>query len=248
MTLALLSALPEELQAVVDLLPDDQRVVRAGRIFWQGWLYGEPVVASLSGIGKVAAATTTALLIDRFDVRAVVMTGVAGGLGAGVRVGDLVVASELLQHDMDASPLFARHEVPGHRRARFATDAGWTARLQRACTATLRDPRGTLGPDAVQTFDLAAPRVHGGLIVSGDQFVSRDAQSRALQTELPDALAVDMESAAVAQTCAEFGVPCAVVRTISDRADDAAHVDFPRFLTQVASRYSAAIVEALLRA
>jgi adenosylhomocysteine nucleosidase len=89
--------------------------------------------------------------------------------------------------------------------------------------------------------------LHEGLLISGDRFVSRTAESRALQVELPDALAVDMESAAVAQVCADFGLPFAVVRTISDRADDAAHVDFPRFLTQVASRYSAAVVAQLLR-
>ena len=80
MTLALISALPEELQAVLDLLPDEQRTTLAGRAFWQGHLHGQAVVAVLSGIGKVAAATTTALLIERFQASRVVMTGVAGGL------------------------------------------------------------------------------------------------------------------------------------------------------------------------
>lgn len=248
MTLALVSALPEELQAVLDLLPDEQRIAVGGRAFWQGHLHGQAVVAVLSGIGKVAAATTAALLLERFQASAIVMTGVAGGLGPGVKVGDVVVARELLQHDMDASPIFPRHEMPGYGRSRFATDAAWADRLVRASEATLRDPRASLGPEAVATFQLQAPRVHQGLLISGDRFVSRTAESRALQTELPDALAVDMESAAVAQVCADFGKPFAVLRTISDRADDAAHVDFPRFLTQVASRYSAAIVERLLGA
>lgn len=246
MTLALISALPEELQAVLDLLPDEQRVALAGRAFWQGHLHGQAVVAVLSGIGKVAAATTTTLLIERFQAHRVVMTGVAGGLGPGVRVGDVVVARELLQHDMDASPIFPRHEMPGYGRSRFAADPGLSGALAQAGAATLRDPRAMLGAEAMAAFGLTAPRLHQGLIVSGDRFVSRTSESRALQTELPDALAVDMESAAVAQVCADFGVPVAVVRTISDRADDAAHVDFPRFLTQVASRYSAAIVAALL--
>ncbi len=248
MTLALVSALPEELQAVLDLLPDEQRIAVGGRAFWQGHLHGQAVVAVLSGIGKVAAATTAALLLERFQASAIVMTGVAGGLGPGVKVGDVVVARELLQHDMDASPIFPRHEMPGYGRSRFATDAAWADRLVRASEATLRDPRASLGPEAVATFQLQTPRVHQGLLVSGDRFVSRTAESQALQTELPDALAVDMESAAVAQVCADFGKPFAVLRTISDRADDAAHVDFPRFLTQVASRYSAAIVERLLEA
>lgn len=247
MTLALVSAMPEELQAVLALLPDEQRITVGGRAFWQGHVHGHTVVAVLCGIGKVAAATTTTLLAQHFGATAVVMTGVAGGLGPGVQVGDVVVARELLQHDMDASPIFPRHEVPGHGRARFAADAGWSERLARACEATLRDPRAALGGAVLDSFSLHSPHVHQGLLVSGDRFVSRTAESQALQAELPDALAVDMESAAVAQVCADFGLPFAVVRTISDRADDAAHVDFPRFLTQVASRYSAAIMAELLR-
>ncbi len=246
MTLALVSAMPQELQAVLDLLPDEQRVVVGKRVFWQGHLHGHAVVAVLCGIGKVAAANTTTLLAERFGVSAIVMTGVAGGLGPGVKVGDVVVADALLQHDMDASPIFPRHEVPGYARSRFATDATFTGRLAQACEATLRDPLATLGESAVASFGLHGPRVHRGLLISGDRFVSRTAESQALQAELPDALAVDMESAAVAQVCADFGLPFAVVRTISDRADDAAHVDFPRFLEQVASRYSAAVVQRLL--
>lgn len=248
MTLALVSAMPEELQAVLDLLPDEQRISLGGRSYWQGHLHGQTVVAVLSGIGKVAAATTTALLIQRFRVSRVLMTGVAGGIGPGVKVGDVVVASELLQHDLDASPIFPRHEVPGYGLSRFKTDAALSGQLARAGEATVREAAATLGAEAIETFGLQSSCVHRGLLVTGDRFVSRTTESEALQRELPDALAVDMESAAVAQVCADFGVPLAVVRTISDRADDAAHVDFPRFLTQVASRYSAAIVEALLRA
>ncbi|MFP8836046.1 5'-methylthioadenosine/adenosylhomocysteine nucleosidase [Hydrogenophaga sp. XSHU_21] len=248
MTLALVSAMPDELAAVLELLPDEHRITVGGRAFWQGHLHGQAVVAVLSGIGKVAAATTATLLIQRFQVGAIVMTGLAGGVGPGVKVGDVVVAQALLQHDMDASPLFPRHEVPGYSRARFGVDPAWSERLARACRATLHDPAAALGADTVDAFSLHAPRVHQGLLLSGDRFVSTSTESAALLAELPDALAVDMESAAVAQVCADFGVPFAVARTVSDRADDDAHVDFPRFLTQVASRYSAAIVAELLGA
>ena len=101
-----------------------------------------------------------------------------------------------------------------------------------------------LGADAVAEFDLQAPRVHRGLIASGDRFVATSAESAALRAALPEALAVEMEGAAVAQVCRDFNVPFAALRTISDRADDAAHVDFMRFIDQVASRYSAAILQA----
>jgi len=228
--IAIVSAMHEELAAVLDLMPDERKVVVAGREFWRGHLHGHEVVAVLARIGKVAAATTAAVLAERFQVGRVVFTGVAGGLGAGVQVGDVVVASEFLQHDIDASPIFPRHEVPLYGRSRFAADADLAAALCEAARMAL--------PQA---------RVRRGLVISGDRFVSTTAEARALQAELPEALAVEMEGAAFAQVCHDFGVPFAAVRTISDRADDAAHVDFLQFIRTVASPYSAAIVETLLR-
>lgn len=229
MTLAIVSAMHQELAAVLALLPDEHMTVVAGREFWRGHLHGQEVIAVLSRIGKVAAATTATALIERFGVRQMVFTGVAGGLGPGVRVGDVVVADAFLQHDMDASPLFPRHEVPLYGQARFATDPALTARL--ACAARAALPHAGL---------------HQGLVLSGDRFVASTAQARALQADLPDALAVEMEGAAIAQVCQDYGVAYAAVRTISDRADDAAHGDFLSFVEQVASRHSAAIVKALL--
>ena len=110
--LAIVSAMHEELAAVLALMPDEQRVRVAGRDFWRGHLHGHEVVVVLARIGKVAAATTAAVLAQRFDVRAIVFTGVAGGLAPGVNVGDAVIARQFLQHDLDASPIFPRHEVP----------------------------------------------------------------------------------------------------------------------------------------
>ena len=229
MTLAIVSAMHEELAAVLALMPDERRQRAAGREFWLGHLHGVEVVAVLSRIGKVAAATTATVLIERFGVRRIVFTGVAGGLAPGVAVGDIVVADSFLQHDLDASPIFPRYEVPLTGLSRFATDASLSDTL--AAAARLALP-GT--------------RLHRGLVASGDRFVSTSAESRALQAALPDALAVEMEGAAFAQVCHDYGVPFAAVRTISDRADDAAHGDFARFIEEVASRHSGAIVAALL--
>ena len=244
---AIVSALHEELAAVLNLMPDEQQQTVGGRTFWRGHLHGHDVVAVLSGIGKVAAATTATALIERFGVQRIVFTGVAGGVRPGVNVGDVVVARQFLQHDMDASPLFARHEVPGYGRSTFDADVALTAQLARASDSVLRSLPSQL-PEAVRSaFGLHTPRCHEGLLISGDRFVSTTAESEALRCELPDALAVEMEGAAFAQVCHDYRVPLAVVRTISDRADDAAHVDFPRFLREVASRSSGAIVEALLK-
>ena len=245
---AIVSALHDELASVLALMPDEQKQVVGGREFWIGHLHGQDVVAVLSGIGKVAAATTAALLIERFGVGRIVFTGVAGGLGPGVNVGDMVLARCFLQHDMDASPLFPRHEVPGYGRARFGADGGLADALELACERVLHSLPPRLDAVTVEAFGLQAPRLHQGLLISGDRFVATTAESAALQRELPEALAVEMEGAAFAQVCHDFGVPLAVVRTISDRADDAAHVDFPRFLREVASRYSGALIDTLLRA
>ncbi|WP_418125827.1 5'-methylthioadenosine/adenosylhomocysteine nucleosidase [Variovorax sp. 160MFSha2.1] len=236
----------EELGALLALMPDEQRVRVAGRDFWAGHLHGRPVVAVLSRIGKVAAAITATVLLERFGVRAIVFTGVAGGLAPGVNVGDVVVATQLLQHDLDASPIFPKYEVPLMGLSRFAADAAIGDALAAVARETLRDPVALVGQEAVDEFGLRSPKVHRGLLVSGDRFVSTTAESEALQRALPDALAVEMEGAPVAQVCHDYGVPFAAMRTISDRADDTAHGDFSRFVAAVASRYSLALVDAWL--
>ena len=244
--IAIVAAMQEELGALLAMMPDERRVRVAGRDFWVGHLQGQSVVAVLSRIGKVAAATTAAVLLERFNVRAIVFTGVAGGLAPDVQVGDVVVASRLLQHDLDASPIFPRYEVPLTGHARFATDTAISDSLAAVAEGLLRDPVALLGQQVVDDFGLQAPRLHRGLVVSGDRFIARAADSEALRHDLPDALACEMEGAAVAQVCHDFRVPFAAVRTISDRADDQAHTDFLRFVSAVASRYSLALMEGWL--
>lgn len=238
MTTAILSALAEEQQGLLDRLQNARRVQRAGRDFWLGELHGRPVVLALSRIGKVAAATTTTTLIEAFGAQRVVFTGVAGGIAPGVQVGDVVVAQEFVQHDMDASPLFPRYQIPLYGRERFACDAELAGALLAATHGGLRQ----LGLSAA---------VHHGLVASGDRFVSAAGEARALHAALSDAghppLAVEMEGAAVAQVCHDYGIPYAAMRTISDRADDTAHVDFPRFVSEVASHYALAIVDEFVR-
>jgi adenosylhomocysteine nucleosidase len=244
--IALVSAMHEELAAVLARMPDEQKATVAGREFWVGHWHGHEVVAVLSRIGKVAAATTATTLIERFGVTHMVFTGVAGGLAPQVQVGDVVVARDFIQHDMDASPLFPRHEVPLTRMSRFPADVVLSDALAAAAPLALQDMLGSLSQDDWLNIDLASAQVHQGLIASGDRFVSQTAESQALQRDLPEALAVEMECAAIAQVCHDYGVPLAAVRTISDRADDAAHVDFPKFIQTIASRYSVAVLDRLL--
>ncbi|MBV2164519.1 MAG: 5'-methylthioadenosine/adenosylhomocysteine nucleosidase [Comamonas sp.] len=247
MPLAIVSALPEEQHGLQALLHDARTERHAGRDFTRGQLHGQDVVLALSGIGKVAAATTTAVLIERFAIQRLLFTGVAGGLAPQVRVGDVVVAQQFVQHDMDVRPIVPRWQVPGYAQPCFACDTALTGALQQAAQQCVQ---------AAQGWQLAllgghAPQVHSGLIASGDQFIVAASTSQRIHSELHEAgypaLAVEMEGAAIAQTCADYGLPFAAVRTISDRADDNAHVDFPAFVQSIASRYALEIVQALVR-
>ena len=205
------------------------------RDYHQGMLYGQPCVIALTRVGKVAAAATTATLLREFKVDRVVFTGVAGGLAANVKVGDVVVGSALAQHDLDARPIFPRYEVPLLRTDRFATSDALSALLMR-CAAEFLAELPT------------APAVHLGLIATGDQFINSASTVAQLRADMPDALCVEMEGAAVAQVCYEFCVPCAVLRTVSDRADEDSHIDFSLFLRDVASVYSSGILRRFLAA
>ena len=238
--IAILSALPQEQHGLIELLHEPCKVTHASRDFWLGQLHGQPVVLALSKIGKVAAATTTTALIEHFGVRRIVFTGVAGGLGHGVKVGDVVVATEFIQHDIDASPLFPRYEVPLYGQSRFRADAALSALLfEASCRA--------LAHESLAAHGYGNACVHQGLVASGDRFVCGADESRILRDLTTGAghevLAVEMEGAAVAQVCLDYGVPFAVMRTISDRADDSAYVDFPDFVETVASPYARLVIE-----
>jgi nucleoside phosphorylase len=151
--IAIAAAMEEELGALLAAMPDEEPVVLAGRRFWLGHLDGHDVVAVLSRIGKVAAAMTATLLVHEFGAERAIFTGTAGGLHPVARVGDVVVAKTLLQHDMDASPLFPRHEVPLYGTDRFHADETLSAALADAARAMFADAdAGTedadIGPDA----------------------------------------------------------------------------------------------------
>jgi adenosylhomocysteine nucleosidase len=225
--LGILAAMPEEIEALIGAL-DSTRVEKAGlRNYHFGRLLGVECVLVYSRIGKVAAASTATQLIDRFKVSEVLFTGLAGGVGAQVKRGDIVIGSELIQHDLDASPIFPRHEVPLLGVTRFNADPHRTNALKKAAT------------DFASTCGVT---VHTGLIASGDQFFSSQESVARLRSSLPDTLCVEMEGASVAQICHEHGVPFSIVRTISDSANEEAASDFPEFLKKVAGPYALGII------
>ena len=243
MRLGIISALHEEQQGLVEAMQGPARLTHGMREYTAGQITGIDAVCVLSRIGKVAAATTAAMLIERFGVTHILFTGVAGAGDMGVKVGDIVVAESLLQYDMDCRPLFPRYEVPLTGLSHFATDQFLSNVVASAAGEFLASSFETVIDQAERgVFHLARPRVHRGLIASGDQFISSAQVIASLGARLPGLLAVEMEGAAVAQVCFELGVPFAVLRTISDNANEEAPTDFLRFVTAVASKYAYHVV------
>jgi adenosylhomocysteine nucleosidase len=247
MAIGIIAALEDEIADLVSSIVDSQTHRIGMRDFYVGTLEGQQCVVVLARIGKVAAAATTVTLIREFGVTEIVFSGVAGGLASHVNVGDIVLADRLIQHDLDARPIFPRHEIPLLRVTALESSARLRAELQSATHYFLSHELTQRVPQAVmQEFNLTAPQLHTGMIISGDQFIGLNQDADRLRQELPDACAVEMEGAAVAQICYEFDIPCAVIRTISDRADATAHIDFSAFLVKVASHYSSGIIRRFL--
>ena len=243
MRLGIISALQEEQQGLVEAMQGPARLIHGMRSYTAGKIAGIDAVCVLSRIGKVAAATTATMLVEKFGVTHILFTGVAGAGDAGVRVGDIVVAESLLQYDIDASPLFPRYEVPLTGLSHFQSDLHLSNIVASAAAGFLDGEFETVIDLAERRdFDLQRPRLHRGLIASGDQFISSAGHINALGAALPGLLAVEMEGAAVAQVCFELGVPFAVIRTISDNANEEAATDFMRFVKTVAARYAFHIV------
>jgi adenosylhomocysteine nucleosidase len=244
MRLGIISALHQEQDGLVQAMQEPATLTHGMRDYSLGQLWGIDAVCVLSRIGKVAAAMTATMLVEKFGVTHILFTGVAGSGDAGVRVGDIVIAESLVQYDMDARPLFPRFEVPLTGLSHFPSDANLSKQLVNAAQDFLaHDLTAAIHDSARRDFGLDQPRVHRGLIGSGDQFVSSRSHLTRLTTSLSGLLAVEMEGAAVAQVCFELGVPFAVIRTVSDNANEDAATDFMRFVKTVAAQYAFHIVK-----
>ncbi len=227
--------MPEEIQEIERSIDVRQKKTFGMREFHVGSFHGEDVVLVLSRIGKVAAATTATTLLTHFDVRSILLTGVAGGVADKVQIGDIVVGTSYIQHDMDASAsqLFERFEIPLLGLKQIPGDE----------TLARQAYKGAL--EVANMYPGA--KVHQGLIGSGDQFIASAEKIKELRSELPELLCVEMEGAAVAQVCYEYQKPFASIRSISDRADGNAHVDFMKFVKEVAAPISHALALAMFR-
>ena len=201
----ILSAMPEEIGPITAAVERPTTQGSAGREIVQGTISGRPVTVAFSRWGKVAAASTAAHLITSLRPSAVVFTGIAGALRSDLRVGDVVFARELYQHDLDASPFFPPTHVPLLGRAGLPTDGPITAALRRSL---------------IEAHGESAPRTWWEDIATGDQVIGDAARRDRVRAAVPQAVCVEMEGAAVAQVCLELATPFACVRMISDHADE----------------------------
>lgn len=227
MKLGIIGAMASEVDSLILAMSDRKKVRAAGADFVCGRIAGKDAVVVMCGIGKVCAGAVAQCMIDRFSVDAIVNTGVAGGLDPRLSVGDLVIATDAVQHDFDLTGFgYVRGHLPcaGGEKGiptRFAADPELSDRFERAFSNA--KCAGNAG------------KVIRGTVASGDIFVCDPALRQSL-IENYHAAAVEMEGAAVAQVCYLGGVPFALVRAISDLAGESAGVSFDTFEKQAAEQ------------
>jgi len=249
MLTGVMGAMPQEVESLVEAMEIEGEDARAMRTWRRGRLSGADVVLVHSLCGKVAAAATASRLILQYGVDRIVFTGLAGGVDPARRIGDVVIATDLMQHDLDARPLFPRFEVPLHDRSAFSTDEEARLLAVDAARAFVCDELASALPrDLAHLLDGDGPSVVEGLVLSGDQFICDPERLAALRADLPGSQCVEMEAAAVAQVCNEEGIPLTVVRTISDTADHDAPDVFMNSLGAIAGLYARGIMRRLLPA
>ncbi len=198
----------------------------AGRTYYGGVIGDMTVILAKCGVGMVNAAICTQVMIERFGVNAVLNTGIAGSLDASINIGDIVVATEAVNHIMDVANLgYELGQTPDVDTLAFPCDKNLSNYVLKAAEGI-----------GVTT--------HTGRVASGDRFVRDESEKRHI-TDNFDAKCCEMEGGAIAQACYLSGVPCAIVRAISDKADGSASMDYPLFEAQ-AARQSAALVRRML--
>lgn len=229
--IAIIGAMPQEVAILTDQLTNATTTEVAEVKIHSGEINGTPVVVLQSGIGKVNATIATALVIERFAPKAVINTGSAGGIGngsgKGLAVGDIVVGTAVTHHDVDVTAFGYKHGQMAGMPEQYECDANLVSVMQKASKA------------------FADAAIHQGQIVSGDQFIASSEKFETIKAHFANAQAVEMEAAAIAQTCYRFGVPFVVVRAISDLANEQASVSFDEFIEQAGKHSAQMVIRAL---
>ena len=227
MTLGIIAAMSEELEILLKDMQLDSSTTKAGMTFNKGKLWSNEVIAVVCGIGKVNAAVCTQILVSEFNVDKVINVGVAGGIGKDIYPGDVVIATNLVEHDMDTTAFGDPHgQVPRMDTFDFKCDSSLIESANSACKKV----------GGFNTFT--------GRIVSGDVFVADVEKIKWLEKEF-NALSCEMEGASIAHVCYLNNIPVVVIRSISDNANNGAHMDFEKF-TPIGVKNSTFILKTML--
>ena len=226
--IGVIGAMHEEVVSLIGQLEDDHATLLSGMEFHEGSLRGVPVVVVQCGMGLVSAAMCAQTVINRFGATYVINTGVAGSLDASLDIGDLVISTDAVQHDMDTTDLgYAPGQNPGTGDVFYPAD--------QKLIATVAQAAAQVAPDIT---------AHRGRIASGDQFVaSHEARERIIG--LFGASCCEMEGSAIAQVCKRNQVPYVIVRAISDKADGSSVVDYPTFEEEAAHHCARIVTRAI---
>ena len=210
--IGIIGAMEDEVAQLKKNMEIEETTEVASLSFCRGKLSGKEVVVVRSGIGKVNAAICTQILVDQFHVDVIINTGIAGSLDAEIDIGDIVISTDAVEHDMDAS-IFGDPigQIPQMDTFSFPADE-------------------SLVKLAKEVNEKANPDVHTwiGRVVSGDQFVSSGEKKEQL-IRVFDAKCTEMEGAAIAHAAYLNKISCVIIRAISDKADNSAVVDYPAF-------------------
>lgn len=243
--IGIMGAMPEEINGIVDLLSERKEFSMGMRTYFTGKLHGIKTVVVFSRWGKVAAATTALHLILEFNITELIFTGVAGATNHELQIGDIVIAKRLIQHDMDARPLMSQYEIPLLGVTFFENNPKQLAIASQAVTHLIESNHlyKVIDQHELEQFGIQQPKLFIGDIASGDKFFSTHHHKNELLQQLPTILCVEMEGASVAQVCYEYNIPCIILRTISDTADEKAEIDFSSFIKNISSKYSTEIIK-----
>jgi len=224
--IGIIGAMEIEVETLKSHMQIASTLEKASMTFLEGTLNGIPAVIVRSGIGKVNAGMCVQILADVFHVTHVINTGVAGSLNASIDIGDIVVSTDTLYHDMDATGFgYPLGEVPQLGTLTFCADKRMIDLAKKSCQE--------VNPD-IKVFE--------GRIVSGDQFISTPQAKGTILKNFPDSFCTEMEGAAIAHASWLNHIPFVIIRAISDKADDSAHMDYPTF-EKAAAEHSARLVE-----
>ncbi|HEB2141027.1 TPA: 5'-methylthioadenosine/adenosylhomocysteine nucleosidase [Staphylococcus aureus] len=227
--IGIIGAMEEEVKILKNKLTQLSEISVAHVKFYTGILKDREVVITQSGIGKVNAAISTTLLINKFKPDIIINTGSAGALDESLNVGDVLISDDVKYHDADATA--------------FGYEYGQIPQMPVAFQSS--KPLIEKVSQVVQQQQQQQLTAKVGLIVSGDSFIGSVEQRQKIKKAFPNAMAVEMEATAIAQTCYQFNVPFVVVRAVSDLANGEAEMSFEAFLEKAAVS-SSQTVEALV--